>query len=66
MKRFIFRFVILTVMLVRLPLAGVWLAGYTILRYIEFPPESHYVRHAPFDEAAFAAYSLFILVAELL
>jgi hypothetical protein len=64
-NRFIIKFVILAAMLIGLPLAGVWLAGYPILRYIEFPPESRYVSHAPFAGVAFAAYSIFILAVSL-
>lgn len=48
-------------MLLSLPLFGVFLAGYPMARYLEFPPESRYVQHAPFSWTAFAAYTVFIL-----
>jgi hypothetical protein len=48
-------------MLMGLPMLGIILAGYPIDRYVEFPPETQYVAHAPFSWIAFAGYSLFIL-----
>ena len=65
MQRFTIKFAVMAVMLLGLPLFGVHLAGYPIARYIEFPPESRYVQHAPFSWAAFCAYSAFILVVTL-
>jgi hypothetical protein len=52
----------MAVMLIGLPLAGVWFAGHPITRYFEFPPYSQYVEHAPFSWAVFIAYSVIICV----
>jgi hypothetical protein len=61
MRRIILKFIILTGMLLGLPMLGVILAGYPFSRYLEFPPETRYVCHAPFSWIAFTAYALFIL-----
>ncbi len=53
-------------MLLGLPLLGIILAGYPISRYLEFPPETRYVSHAPFSWIAFTAFSLLILAVVLL
>jgi hypothetical protein len=47
-------------MLVGLPALGVFLAGGDVAAYLEFPPKTRYVEHAPFSWIAFFAYSLFI------
>ena len=57
----VLKFFILATMLVSLPLFGIILAGYPVWQYLEFPPQTVYVRHAPFSWLAFAVYSLFIL-----
>lgn len=59
MRRLSFKFLILTAMLLGLPMLGILLAGHPVARYLEFPPESRYVRHAPFSWVAFALYTLF-------
>jgi len=61
MERFFFKFFILSGMLVGLPMLGIVLAGHPVDRYLEFPPETQYVTHAPFSWAAFAGYSLFVI-----
>jgi hypothetical protein len=48
-------------MLIGLPLLGIVLASYPVKRYLEFPPESRYISHAPFSWIAFIFYSLFII-----
>jgi len=63
MKRFLIKFCILAAMLLGLPLLGVVLSGAPLPRYLEFPPETRYVVHAPFSWVAFTGYSLFILAA---
>lgn len=40
-------------LLVGLPLLGVYLAGESIGRYLEFPPTTQYVEHAPFSWMVF-------------
>jgi hypothetical protein len=52
-------------MLLGLPLLGVFLAGNSISRYLEFPPKTQYVQHAPFSWIAFAAFALFILAVDV-
>ena len=61
MRSVVLKFIILTGMLLGLPMLGVILAGYPISRYLEFPPETRYVCHAPFSWVAFTAYALFIV-----
>jgi hypothetical protein len=56
--------VLLPVALLGLPLLGVGLAGLPLDRYLEFPPRTRYVPHAPFSPFAFAVGCL--LVAGLL
>ena len=61
-NRFLMKFLILTLMLLGLPLLGVWAAGYPISDYLQFPPHMRYVRHAPFSALAFLTYCLLIAV----
>jgi hypothetical protein len=58
--RFFFKFLILAAMLLGLPLGGVYWAGYPLSCYLEFPPKTTYVSHAPFSWIAFALYALLI------
>ncbi len=48
-------------MLLGLPILGVALAGLPVTQYLEFPPKTRYVAHAPFSWAVFFAYALIIL-----
>jgi len=48
-------------MLLGLPLLGVILAGLPPSQYLEFPPQTRYVSHAPFSWVAFTGYGLFTL-----
>ena len=50
-------------MLLGLPLAGVLLKGLPLNRYLEFPPQTRYVTHAPFSWPVFWGYVLLILAA---
>ena len=59
-KRFFIKFLILAAMLLGLPLLGVWVAGYPVSAYLEFPPQTRYVRHEPFSRFAFILYTLII------
>ena len=58
--RLLAKFIILVVMLLGLPLLGVFLAGYPVDRYLQFPPQTQYVRHAPFTWTAFAVFGFMI------
>jgi len=62
MKTTIAKFIILTVMLLGLPLSGVILTNKPISLYLEFPPRTIYVQHAPFSWPAFLFFSVFILI----
>ncbi|MBI5064011.1 MAG: hypothetical protein HZB87_11260, partial [Desulfatitalea sp.] len=44
---------ILAAMLVGLPLTGLLLAGRDVRAYLEFPPLTLYLRHAPFSWGVF-------------
>ena len=52
-QRFLIKFFLLAAMLLGLPLIGAWLAGFPLARYLEFPPQTRYVQHAPFSWSAF-------------
>ena len=47
-------------LLLSLPLLGVWLAGYDVASYLEFPPVTRYVAHAPFSRSFFLALTVVI------
>jgi hypothetical protein len=61
LKSLLFKFFILTAMLLGLPILGVTLAGHPLWRYLEFPPHTLYVQPAPFLWMVFLGYSFFIL-----
>ncbi|UCD30807.1 MAG: hypothetical protein JSV38_08215 [Desulfobacterales bacterium] len=65
MKRIFLKLSVLTIMLIGLPMAGIILAGFPVSRYLEFPPESKYVLHAPFSWLVFSAYAVFIVLVTL-
>ena len=60
MCRLAARLAVVAAMLLGLPMLGIVLAGYPVARYLEFPPETRYVRHLPFSWTAFAGYTAFI------
>ncbi|MFO7760221.1 MAG: hypothetical protein R6V20_01225 [Desulfobia sp.] len=53
--------VIVVSSLILLPLIGVFLAGEPLRRYLEFPPATSYVEHAPFSWPLFFFLAFFIL-----
>jgi len=55
------RIILPALLLVGLPLAGVWMAGYDLTPYLEFPPRTHHVEHAPFSWMVFTGLALIIL-----
>jgi len=57
--------VLLILLLVGLPLAGVWVAGHDVAAYLEFPPRTQYVEHAPFSWPVFLGLSIVILAVVL-
>ena len=54
-------FMALAALLLGLPLAGVWLAGNEASAFLEFPPRTRYVAHAPFSWPVFIVLALVIL-----
>lgn len=56
-----FRMLILFLMLLGLPLLGVVLAGKPLDPYLEFPPQTRYVEHAPYSRVAFIALAVFLI-----
>ncbi|MGD2127523.1 MAG: hypothetical protein PVG99_15705, partial [Desulfobacteraceae bacterium] len=61
MKATMIKFCVLVLMLLGLPLFGLSLANKPISPYLEFPPRTLYVQHAPFSWSAFSGYSFVIL-----
>lgn len=55
----------LTALLLGLPLAGVWVAGHDVSSYLEFPPRTHYIEHAPFSWPVFIGLAIMILATVL-
>lgn len=47
------------VMLLGLPMAGIWTAGLPVERYLEFPPLTRYIDPAPFSRTGFVLLLLF-------
>ena len=61
MKRGLPELLVLAAMVLGLPLAGVWVAGEPVDRYLEFPPTTRYVEHAPFSLPLFLLGVLMVL-----
>ncbi len=61
-RSLVFKFVALTGMLVGLPLFGVYLAGYPVSQFLEFPPVTRYVEHIPLSWIALIALLAGIIV----
>lgn len=59
------KMIILVSMLIGMPLLGIFWAGYDVLDYLEFPPQTHYVNHAPFSMPVFLGLGLFVFGAIL-
>ena len=56
------KFIIMSCLLLGLPLTGVMLAGRPAGRYLEFPPVTRFIDHAPFSWTAFAVFTLLIVL----
>jgi len=65
MRSILLKFAILTGMLLGLPLLGIVLVGYPISGYLNFPPKTQHISHAPFSWIGFTIYTLFIFAAVL-
>jgi len=61
MKKTLFKFPMLIMMLLGLPMLGVIVADKEIATYLEFPPQTSYVEHAPFSWPVFIGYAIFTL-----
>jgi len=48
-------------LLIGLPMAGIWASGYGLTPYLEFPPRTQYIEHAPFAWPVFIGLSFVIL-----
>jgi hypothetical protein len=57
MQKSLAQWVLLSIMLLGLPLLGLLLAGKPIGPYLEFPPLTRYVRHAPFSWVVFGLFA---------
>ena len=53
--------VLTILLLLGLPLAGVWMAGHNLAPYLEFPPRTRYVQHAPFSWLVFIGMAVVII-----
>jgi hypothetical protein len=62
LKSLLLTFLLLAGMLIGLPLLGVWLAGLAVDAYLEFPPQTRFVQHAPFSWPVFGFHSIFIAI----
>jgi hypothetical protein len=56
------KFIFALILLTGLPLAGLVSAGRDLSVYLEFPPQTTYVEHAPFSMIVFAGLSLTMIV----
>ncbi len=66
MSRLIKIFIPLAFFLLFLPLLGVYLAGFPLDRYFEFPPETLFVPHKSFSWPVFWGLALFVCVLSIL
>jgi len=62
MNNLFIKLVVLSAMLLGLPMTGTLIAGRSVAMYLEFPPETRFIQHAPFSWLAFGCYAAFIIV----
>ncbi len=62
MKRSLMKFLVLAMMLLGLPLLGILLSNRPLLPYLEFPPQTRHIVHAPFSWSVFTGYGILILL----
>jgi hypothetical protein len=60
--RIVVKIVLVVLLLVGLPLLGIVIAGQPLDRYLEFPPRTRYIQHAPFSWPGYVALALSIVV----
>lgn len=63
MQKALIKLFILAAMLVGLPLAGVLSTSRDITPYLEFPPQTRYVQHAPFSLYVFLTIGIIVILA---
>ncbi len=56
------RAALMSLLLIGAPLLGLVAAGRPVAPYLEFPPHTRFVTHAPFSWTAFAVIGLLVLV----
>jgi len=61
MRRGLLKLSILAIAILGLPLLGVIFFDKPLMRYLEFPPKSRYVTHAPFSWAVFGLFWAFLI-----
>ncbi|MDE3042306.1 MAG: hypothetical protein KGJ82_17265 [Nitrospirota bacterium] len=59
--RVVVKVILLVLLLAGLPLLGIVIVGQPLDRYLEFPPRTRYVQHAPFSWTVFIALALCIV-----
>lgn len=62
MRGVLLKLLVFAAMALGLPLLGIWVAGEPVARYLEFPPTTRYVKHAPFSLPLFLLGLLLVLV----
>jgi len=62
MKKLFTIYLILAGILIGLPLLGIWISGENLQPYLQFPPLTHDVQHAPFSWPVFIGMAFFILL----
>ena len=65
MRHILLTSILLPLLLIVLPLAGLMLRGISPGPYLQFPPLTRYVRHAPFSLPVFILLTLFVLAVML-
>ena len=65
LQRILLKFSVLAIMLLGLPLIGVFVADLPVDRYLEFPPQTRYVQHAPFSWSVFFILAVLIVASIL-
>jgi len=62
MGKFLSHILLPLVLILVLPLAGVWVKGQSVLPYLKFPPEPVITVHAPFSKPVFTVFCLCIVL----
>ena len=65
-QRLLLKFILMAGLLLGMPLIGILTAGLPVKQYLEFPPQTRFVQHAPFSRFAFVVFCILILASVLL